>query len=168
MVKEYNKSMGSVDRNDTLISLYRVDIQTRKRWYLKINTHLVNICNGWLLYRRYSELLQLPKKNKQSATVYEGCSRCFIVCWVGARQNNLRKTKKRTSSPTRTSKQKLMVPKPAVDIRYDGIRHWPKFGDKCNIGRVCSMLSCSKCQIYFAYKRRETVSSNFMIDNSCW
>ena len=36
-----------------------------------------------------------------------------------------------------------MVPKPAVDIRYDGLRHWPKFGDKCNIGRVCSMLSCS-------------------------
>ena len=58
--------MGSVDRNDTLISLYRVDVQTRKRWYLKIITHLVNICNGWLLYRSYSELLQLPKKNKHN------------------------------------------------------------------------------------------------------
>ena len=59
MVKEYNERMGGVDLNDMLISLHRVDIQTRKRWYLKIITHLVNICNvnGWLIYRRYSEQL---------------------------------------------------------------------------------------------------------------
>ena len=39
MIKEYNKSMGGLDLNDMLISLYRVDIQTRKRWYLKIILH---------------------------------------------------------------------------------------------------------------------------------
>ena len=68
MVKEYNESMGGVDLNDMLISLYRVDIQTRKRWYLKIVTHLVTICNvnGWLLYRRYSEQLRVPKKNQHN------------------------------------------------------------------------------------------------------
>ena len=42
MVKEYNRSMRGVDQ-DMLISLYRVDIQTRKRRYLKIITHCVNI-----------------------------------------------------------------------------------------------------------------------------
>ena len=44
--------------------------------------------------------------------------------------------------------KKTMVP---VDIRYDGIHHWPEFGDKRDICRECSMLSlayCSKCQIY--------------------
>ena len=45
MVKGYNDGIGGVDLNDILISLYRVDIQTRKRLYLKIITHLVNISN---------------------------------------------------------------------------------------------------------------------------
>ena len=68
MVEEYNESMGGVDLNDMLTSLYRVDKQTMKRWYLKINTNLVNICkvNRWLLYRRYSEQLRMLKKNQHS------------------------------------------------------------------------------------------------------
>ena len=67
MVKEYNRSMGGVDINDMLISLYRVDIQTRKRWYLKIITHCVNICNvnTWLLYKRFSDQLDVPKKEQR-------------------------------------------------------------------------------------------------------
>ena len=67
-VKEYNESMGGVDLNDMPTSLYRVDKQTMKRWYLKINIHLVNICkvNRWLLYRRYREQLRVPKKNQHS------------------------------------------------------------------------------------------------------
>ena len=47
-------------------------------------------------------------------------------------------------------KKKTMVPKRAVDICYDGIYHWPEFGDERNRCRVCSMLSFvywSKCQI---------------------
>ena len=68
MVKEYNESMGGLDLNDMLTYLDLVDIQTRKRWYLKIITHLVNICyvNGWLVYRRYSEKLQVLKKNQHN------------------------------------------------------------------------------------------------------
>ena len=46
-----------------------MDIHTRKRWYLYIIIHLVNICNanGWLLYRRllYSEQLR-EKKNQHN------------------------------------------------------------------------------------------------------
>ena len=47
---------------------------------------------------------------------------------------------KRISSPTPTSGKTPMFPKPAVDIRYDGIHHWPGFVDKRNRCRVCSML----------------------------
>ena len=66
MVRDYNESMGGVDLADMLISLCRVDIQMRKRWYLKIITHCINICNvnAWLLYRRFSEQLQVPKKSQ--------------------------------------------------------------------------------------------------------
>ena len=66
MVRDYNEIMGGVDLADMLISFYRVDKQTRKRWYLKIITHCINNCNvnAWLLYRRFSEQLQVPKKSK--------------------------------------------------------------------------------------------------------
>ena len=65
IVKEYNEIMGGMDLNDLLISLYPMDIQTRKRWYLKIITHCVNFFkfNGWLLHRRCREQLRVPEKN---------------------------------------------------------------------------------------------------------
>lgn len=55
MAKGSNDSMGGVNLNDMLILLYRINIQTRKRWYLKIITYLVKISdiNGWLLHIRY-------------------------------------------------------------------------------------------------------------------
>ena len=63
IVKDQNQSMGGVDLSDMLTSLYLIDIQSRKRWFLKIFTHLLNICNvnDWLLYRRHSDQLDIPK-----------------------------------------------------------------------------------------------------------
>ena len=68
MVKEFNESMGGVDLNEMLISLYIVDSQTSKRWYLTIIIHLFNIgnVNGWLLHRRYSGQLQVMSKNQHN------------------------------------------------------------------------------------------------------
>ena len=64
-IKEYKRSMGSVDLADTLISLYCTKINVRKRLYLKIIFHWVDIgkTNGWLLYRRNCDLLKTPKKD---------------------------------------------------------------------------------------------------------
>ena len=58
-IRDYNQSMGGADR-------YRVDIQTRKRWYLKIITHCLNICNAntWLLYPTYMQQLNVHKSNQ--------------------------------------------------------------------------------------------------------
>ena len=58
--------MGGINLNDILTPLYRIDIQTRKRWYLKIITHLVDISNinGWLIYIRYMKQLAVLKKNQ--------------------------------------------------------------------------------------------------------
>ena len=61
MIRSYNQSMRGVDLSDMLIALYRVNIQTRKRWCLKIITHCLNKCNvnAWLLYRRYMQQLNV-------------------------------------------------------------------------------------------------------------
>ena len=64
MVKCYNNSLGGIDLNDMLISIYRVDIQTKKRWYLKFITNLFSISNlnRWLLHIKYMKQLVVPKK----------------------------------------------------------------------------------------------------------
>ena len=75
-----------------------------------------------------------------------------------------RPRKRISRKPTRTSGKKKMVPKPIVDIRYDGIHHWPEFGDKLNRCRVCSMLSfvsCSKCQIYLCLQKERNCFKQF-------
>ena len=99
MVKKYSESMDGVELDNMLISLHCVDIQTRKRWYLKIITHLVNIynVNGWLLYRRCSEQLRVLKKNQHNLLQFmKGVA--MLYCLLE------RRPRKRTSrKPTRTS-----------------------------------------------------------------
>ncbi|RXN27706.1 piggyBac transposable element-derived 3-like protein [Labeo rohita] len=53
VVKKYNKAMGGVDKLDQLISLYRIDIRSRK-WPLCMIFHVidVDVVNSWLEYRR--------------------------------------------------------------------------------------------------------------------
>ena len=53
-VKEYNESMGGVDLDDMLISVYRTNIKA-KRLYLKVLFHCLDIAkvNAWLLYQRH-------------------------------------------------------------------------------------------------------------------
>ena len=51
MVSQYNHSMDRVDLANALIVLYRTNIITRKRWYLKLIFHCVDVvrANAWLL-----------------------------------------------------------------------------------------------------------------------
>ncbi|XP_065645485.1 uncharacterized protein LOC136075962 [Hydra vulgaris] len=72
VVKEYNQCMGGVDSCDMLISLYRTNIKI-KRWYIKILFHCIDICkvNGWLIYRRHCNQLNIAKmKTADITSVY--------------------------------------------------------------------------------------------------
>ena len=94
MVKKYNESMDGVELDNMLISLHCVDIQTRKRWYLKIITHLVNIynVNGWLLYRRCSEQLRVLKKNQHNLLQFmKGVADAFLFAGKETKKANIKK-----------------------------------------------------------------------------
>ena len=56
--------MGGVDLADMLIAFYRTNIITRKRWYLKLIFHCVDIAkvNAWLVYRRHCQQKEVSKK----------------------------------------------------------------------------------------------------------
>ena len=65
MAKGSNDSMGGVNLNDMLILLYRINIQTRKRWYLK--NYYVSRQNQRhkrmaTSYKIYMKQLAVPKK----------------------------------------------------------------------------------------------------------
>ncbi|CAF3757542.1 unnamed protein product [Rotaria socialis] len=64
VIKAYNEHMGGVDLVDMLISLYRINVRSKK-YYIKIIFHLIDlsVVNAWLLYRRHCSQLKLPQKN---------------------------------------------------------------------------------------------------------
>ena len=130
-----------------LIAIYHVDTQTRKRWYLKTITHCLNIChvNAWLLYQRYMQQLNVRKSNQ--ITLLQFTKKCASgLLLVGKRPYRTPgRPKKRSLSPTPNVGKKPTVAKPVLDVRYDGIHHWPEFHDTRNRCRVCSYLSFNYC-----------------------
>ena len=71
IVKAYNKSMGGIDLADMLISLYRVEVKTR-RWYIKVFRHLVDVAkvNAWILYRRHYKQYGSPRNKNMSLLIF--------------------------------------------------------------------------------------------------
>jgi hypothetical protein len=65
VVSMYNKHMGGVDLLDMLLALYRINKRSKKNYHY-IFYFLLNVAcvNGWLLYRRYSDLLGEERKNQ--------------------------------------------------------------------------------------------------------
>ena len=66
IVASYNRSMGGVNLANMPIALYRTKIMTKKRWYLKIIFHIVDICkvNEWLLYCRHCKQNSIASKHQ--------------------------------------------------------------------------------------------------------
>ena len=126
MVKEYDRSMGGVELNDMLIFLYRVDIQTRKRWYLKIIIHCVNICNvyAWLLYKRFSDQLDVPEKEQGSLLDFtKEVADALLPAGKGPTEAAGKKRRSSCVSVCKSVGKKPMVANPVADVRFDGVHH---------------------------------------------
>lgn len=65
VITNYNASMGGIDKQDMLISLYRTEIKSKK-WTLRLITHEFDIAvtNSWLEYRLDANNLGIPYKNQ--------------------------------------------------------------------------------------------------------
>ena len=143
-----------------LISLYRTPIVTRKRWYLKLIFHCVDIAkvNAWLLYRRHCNQKGLPKK--QIKTLKK-----FISEIASSLSHSGKDPVRAVGRPKRSISPHLIGRKPTVqapthDIRYDKIAHWQEYpldGKRMRC-RLCDMtcsVRCSKCKVglYFSKER---------------
>jgi len=63
--------MGGVDLIDILISLYCINVRSKK-YYMKIISHLIDLSlvNAWLLYRRHCSQINVPKKRMMSLLTF--------------------------------------------------------------------------------------------------
>jgi hypothetical protein len=111
VVKTYNQYMGDVDLINMLVSLYRINIRSKK-YYMKIIFHLIDlpIVNGWLLYRRHCSQLRLPKNEIHS----------LLQFWVEVAEALLKPIVRLRSKQNSPSKNPW-----AASVRFDGLHHWP-------------------------------------------
>ena len=164
MVATYNRSMGGVDLFDSLISLYRIKIRSKK-WYLRIVFHLLHlICvEAWLLYRRdcvksgvtkEMPLLDFKSELAQCLTVAP------IKRKVGRRPSTdveVQLEAKRHRGPT------AAVPPPA--IRLDQKSHWPTYAKRarCKLPGCTgyTKVTCQKCMTALCFTSNKNCYQKF-------
>ena len=137
IVQKYNKATGGVDLADCLISLYRINIRSKKYYYRMI-FHMIDmvLVNSWLLYRRDALHLQLPKSEVIPLTYFK-IKIAFSLMMAGKES-----TRKCGRHPQ---------PLPDNSIRYDSVGHWPSVEEQ---RRTCKRkgctgktnIACSKCK----------------------
>ena len=157
VIKAYNEYMGGVDLMDMLISLYRINIRSKK-YYIKIVLHLIDLSlvNAWLLYRRHCFQHRLPKNKILSllqfrVEIAEGLLKAAVPkppVQRGRPKADL-KPKNQDSSSKRPRAAPVRLPSPST--QHDRFDHWPMSTIKgrcrfpgCN-GR--STIICSKCKV---------------------
>lgn len=149
-VKMYNESMGGVDIFGMLISLYRINIRSR-RGYMRIVHWVFNasVVNGWLLYRRHmSQENQSVDFNLLQFQTYIARALCTAGT-VSERKKAGRPKITPPPTPKRGPKRLL----PLEETRFDNFSHWPCLSDKKGRCAHChtktTQMTCTKCNIHY-------------------
>ena len=174
VVHVYNQHMGGVDLLDSLIGFYRTRIRSRK-WYHRVFFHLMDltVVNAWLLYRRcFPSNCKLLRLHDFKADIAEG------LCKQGKdelRSKMLKRSRQNSvnadSEPSSAKRQKqVLTPQPCVDVRYDGIGHWPEWRQvmaTCRLeGCKCvSRVFCRKCRVSLCHNPKKDCFYSF--HNGC-
>ncbi|XP_049523764.1 piggyBac transposable element-derived protein 2-like [Dermacentor silvarum] len=168
VVREYNKSMGGVDKTDFLVSLYRTNIRSRK-WTLRVIAHFMNLAvtNSWLEYRRGAELQGIRMNDQMdlldfTLRVVEALAKAGVA-------DMPRKRGRPSSSPMQPLK-KLQYGnrRPVEDIRYDQVGHWPiaKEEQQRCMFEGCKgkpRIKCEKCNVHLCLTNARNCFKEFHI-----
>lgn len=166
VIKQYNASMGGVDKLDFLISLYRTFIRSKK-WTLRMFTHALDLacCNAWLEYREEAKFLNIAQKDTFDLFHF----RLYIAEELIYSGQTVKKPGRPSStdnsphsSPT-PSKKRCQEYRPIKEIRLDGIGHFPDFDDKpthsqtrCKFPNCAGKthIFCKKCKIHLCIQKK--------------
>ena len=141
-----NIGMGGVDLMDMMCTIYKYKLRS-KRWYMYIFYHTLTIAiaNAWFLYKRNCKILNIKKvlpMRKFQAHV------ASALCSTG------KSPRGRPSLGSIPKKRKVLVNSaPVADIRFDGICHFPSFGEKRQCCRPLSrwVFICALSEVQYAF-----------------
>lgn len=168
IVAGYNSSMGGVDLADMLISLYRTTIISKKRWYLKIIFHCVDMCkvNAWILYRRHCDQKGIDSKHQLPLLNFTAQIAAGLRSAGKSTERLVGRPRKRSLSPLPGGRAPSF-PKPTNDVIRDGIQHWPTYGIKRNRCRHClvgfSEIYCTKCNMCLCLNKNRNCFRDFHV-----
>ncbi|CAF3441226.1 unnamed protein product [Rotaria sp. Silwood2] len=130
VIKIYNQYMGGVDLIDMLVSLYRINIRSKK-YYMKVIFHLIDlsIVNGWLLYRRHCSQLGMHKNEIRSllqcrVEVAEALLKPITPKCSAQQGRPSVRLRSKQNSPSKNLRSPSVQP-PLINTRLDGFHHWP-------------------------------------------
>lgn len=153
-VEQYNKHMGGVDLTDRMVAHYPHGIKSRK-FYLRIIFHFLNVCliNAWILYR--------SAKQKNVPLMDFKASVATTLIKLDGREGKRGRTSHSPSPSTLLSKKKKTLLKTPMEIRTDGINHYPT-KIPCKNPPRCHERSCIKRTRYACKKCKEPVCPECM------
>ena len=152
IIATYNMFMGGVDLLDSLTSLYKQTMKS-KRWYMYIFWHTVMITcvNAWLWYKRHCVLLK--EKPMKLCTFISGIAGGLIEFKAKVGRPSL--------SPSPMPKQAVVKSqkRPSEDSRGDCVDHFPVWDTKrqrckfsgCDNG--FSYVKCLKCNVHLCLNK---------------
>ena len=150
IVGRYNKSMGGVDLADQLLSLYRINIRSKK-YYHRLIYHMIDmtVVNAWLLYKRDATKLNTAKKDIYALAEFKILI-AFGLMKSGKLVSSVKKGRPSSSPSVQEKKRRCQVPDSS--IRFDNIDHWPIIVEKRNRCKIekCSgktVVMCEKCNV---------------------
>ena len=162
IVRNYNQSMGGVDRLDQLISLYRTFIQSRK-WTLRMMTHAFDLALAlaWLEYNKECETLNIAKRQRLDLIHfrYEVAESLMKADQVSPLIRRPGRPPSHSPSPSPSPSLSsspfssregtpMREVRTNIDVRLDELAHWPALGGV----QRCKNEKCNQRTVYFCTK----------------
>ena len=135
IIREYNKSMGGVDRMDQNIAAYMINLRSKKWWWPLFRFVIdVSVNNAFQLYRMKE--VQAGERKLDAL----GFRRSIVDAYFRLYRSN-----KSFETLFRGSRR---LHNPAENLRYDGLNHWLVKGSQ----RRCAMEGCKGTSKFFCEK----------------
>lgn len=162
IVADYNQHMGGVDLNDMLVSLYRMDIGTKK-YYFRIFFYLIDVCivNAWLLYRK---ILKNANVKKVKPLIIFKLEVAHGLLTYGRSYSLKKGTPPSSRHHSESPSDRLYHPGPSrlitQDSRFDNVGHLPIYSKKnrcknCQNKNAYSRMKCLKCNVHLCFTEKK-------------
>ena len=165
--------MGHIDNIGRLLSLYRIKMDSRKRFYLKIFYHFADLAviNSWLQFRRdHKDSFGIDSKTdlwQFKSQIADSLSR--------AHQSRILSTpgRKRFSDVEYgyflKRKRGPVKPLPLKEVRTDNTGHWPNYSQirgRCKLpgckGNI--LTKCTKCDVHLCLTPQKNCFMKFHVE----